>query len=412
MLSNNTRIGIIGAGAAGLSAALALRKKGYKNITLLEKEAYAGGKCHTFYYQGRNFELGAVVIPYCSQKTLDIINYLGLKVAPLTKDRAFFNSSGEQIELIGKLETIKFFWQVFVKLPYLQFKYRKIFKPGFKNINNELIKSFECFCKQNKLELFEKFSNSVCAAYGYGYFDKVSTAYYLKFLKLPLVLSVMTQTGFIFLDGSANVWKKMAEQFDVRYQQQINNIKRNETIRVETQTEILEFDKLILACPLDNSLNFLDTTLDEEELFSKIKYNKYWTFALIMENMPKRSIGYLPSNFSSDKQGHIMCWYRRYPDINLYDFYVIANDRQEEQDIEKIIIEDLNQIGATIKEKYVSAEWKYFPHVDIVDIENKFYERLENLQGIKNTYFVGELLNFSYIEAVIEYSYDLVKRFF
>jgi hypothetical protein len=91
---------------------------------------------------------------------------------------------------------------------------------------------------------------------------------------------------------------------------------------------------------------------------------------------------------------------------------VIANDRQEEQDIEKIIIEDLNQIGATIKEKYVSAEWKYFPHVDIVDIENKFYERLENLQGIKNTYFVGELLNFSYIEAVIEYSYDLVKRFF
>ncbi|RUT00862.1 hypothetical protein DSM106972_072710 [Dulcicalothrix desertica PCC 7102] len=58
-----------------------------------------------------------------------------------------------------------------------------------------------------------------------------------------------------------------------------------------------------------------------------------------------------------------------------YDFYVIANDRQEEQDIEKIMIEDLNKIGATIKEKDVSAEWKYFPHVDIVDIENKFYER-------------------------------------
>lgn len=409
---DNTRIGIIGAGAAGLSAALALKKKGYNNITVLEKQAYAGGKCHTFYYQGRNFELGAVVIPRSSQKTFDIINELGLKVVPISKDRAFFNNSGEEIEIIDKSEKNKFFWQAFVQLPYLKFKYRKLFKLGYTEIDSELTQPFEYFCKHHNLDLFEKFSNIVCVAFGYAYFDKVPTAYYLKFLKFSLILAVVRQEYFAFLDGAATVWKKMAEQFDVRYQQQISNIKRGEKVQVKTQTEVLEFDKLILACPLDNSLKFLDATPDEQELFSKIKYNKYWSFALSVENMPKRISGYLPRNFSPDKQGHIMCWYHRYPDINLYNFYVIANDMQEEQDVEKIIIDDLNKIGATIKEKYVSAEWKYFPHVGTEDMENKFYARLESLQGINNTYFVGELLNFSYLEAVIEYSYDLVKRFF
>jgi Flavin containing amine oxidoreductase len=412
MLNTNTRIGVIGAGAAGLSAAWALRKKGYKNITVLEKEASAGGKCHTFYYQDRNFELGAVAINHSYKRTIEIIKELEVKTISLQTSRVFLNNNGEEIELMNKSEKIKFMWQVFVYLPYLYLKHRNIFSPGFKNISSELYQPFEYFCMQNNLDIFENFSNIVCAPYGYGYFDRVPTAYYFKYLRFDFLLAIIRQNYSIISEGYATVWQKLAEQFDVRYQQQITNIKRNEKIQIQTQKKVFEFDKIILACPLDNSLGFVDATPDEQQLFSKIKYNKYYTFAWVVENMPKKDRGYFPANFSPERQGHILCWYQRYPEINLYIFYAIADEMQEEQDIEKITIEDLKKIGATLKEKYTSAQWKYFPHVAPADMKNNFYDKLENLQGINNTYFVGELLNFSNVEGVVEYSCDLVKRFF
>ena len=45
--SKNMRIGIIGAGAAGLSAAYYLKQSGYNNVTILERDSRVGGKCHT-----------------------------------------------------------------------------------------------------------------------------------------------------------------------------------------------------------------------------------------------------------------------------------------------------------------------------------------------------------------------------
>ncbi|GJU60361.1 acyl carrier protein-like protein [Tanacetum coccineum] len=43
----DTRIGIIGAGPSGLSAAYALCKLGYTNVTVLEKHHSVGGMCES-----------------------------------------------------------------------------------------------------------------------------------------------------------------------------------------------------------------------------------------------------------------------------------------------------------------------------------------------------------------------------
>lgn len=78
----NERICIVGAGAAGLSAAYFLRKKGYKNIIILEKEKQAGGKCRTIFYKGRSYELGGAVVTPNYRITLEIVKELGLKTKP------------------------------------------------------------------------------------------------------------------------------------------------------------------------------------------------------------------------------------------------------------------------------------------------------------------------------------------
>jgi len=48
----NTRIGIVGAGPSGLSAAYALARLGYKNITVLEKHYAVGGMCESVEIEG------------------------------------------------------------------------------------------------------------------------------------------------------------------------------------------------------------------------------------------------------------------------------------------------------------------------------------------------------------------------
>jgi phytoene dehydrogenase-like protein len=51
-LPENTRIGIVGAGPSGLSAAYALTRLGYKNVTVLEKHHTVGGMCESVEIEG------------------------------------------------------------------------------------------------------------------------------------------------------------------------------------------------------------------------------------------------------------------------------------------------------------------------------------------------------------------------
>lgn len=48
----NTRIGIVGAGPSGMSAAYALSQLGYNNVTVLEKHHTVGGMCESVEIEG------------------------------------------------------------------------------------------------------------------------------------------------------------------------------------------------------------------------------------------------------------------------------------------------------------------------------------------------------------------------
>ena len=60
-MDKNIRICIIGGGPAGLSAGMYLEQKGYENYTILEKNDRVGGKCWSPYYNGRRYEMGAIM---------------------------------------------------------------------------------------------------------------------------------------------------------------------------------------------------------------------------------------------------------------------------------------------------------------------------------------------------------------
>ena len=74
-----SRIGIVGGGVSGLSAAHFLKEAGYSNVTIVEKEQRVGGKCCSVEVDGHVYEMGAVFGTCDYSTTLDLMKAVGMK---------------------------------------------------------------------------------------------------------------------------------------------------------------------------------------------------------------------------------------------------------------------------------------------------------------------------------------------
>jgi len=73
----DSRICVLGAGPAGMSAAYYLAKKGYKDVTIIERESRVGGKCHSFEDENGAFvDMGAVEVTANYKNVIAILKEL------------------------------------------------------------------------------------------------------------------------------------------------------------------------------------------------------------------------------------------------------------------------------------------------------------------------------------------------
>lgn len=238
----------------------------------------------------------------------------------------------------------------------------------------------------------------------------------LKFLDYKTLLAFIEITHLItFPEGIDILCRKIADCIkSLKLGVNVKNIKRGNRITVETQYETLEFDKLIITTPLDETSEFMDINEDEKELFSKIRNMYFNVFAYSLKNVPKVS-GYIPYNFTRERQGHIMVWYYRWQDMGSNDLITVYSMCQKEDSpakCKKIMDEDLNRLGIKIENFLMYRRWKYFPHVGCDDLKNGFYKKLDALQMNNNTIYAGELLDFSNIEHCSQYSKYIVNKYF
>jgi len=410
----NIKIGIVGAGPAGLTAADALKSKGYTNITILEKEAQAGGKCRSFDYEGRYYELGAGVIVANNHTVQKLAKKFGIEVALIDFSRkvTFFDiKTGKAEKEPSFLEKLNFAKQLFLTYKSLARRYNKIAEVGLSEVNADLCIPFSEWSLAHKLDLVAKAFGPFFTGFGYGYFDEIPAAYVLKYYSWHTIRSFMKKAVYFFPTGIQSLWLTVAKNQHVLYNSVISKVERDRAVKVSTEAGDLHFDKLILACPLDESLKYLDATEEENKMFSKIVYCDYRTYACLIKNFPKQD-GYVPGNFVSTRKGHPVLWYHRYPDSDLYTFYVLGDWKISDAAVLKNIEQVVKQLGGTLEEVLHHERWKYFPHVSSEVLKKGFFDQLEALQGSNNTYFTGELLNLSTVEYSAEHAANLVKKFF
>ncbi|KAE8731628.1 Cell differentiation, Rcd1-like protein isoform 1 [Hibiscus syriacus] len=439
----NTSIGIIGAGPSGISAAYALIKLGYNNITILEKHHTVAGMCESIEIQGKVYDLGGQVLAANSAPVIfHLAKEIGAELEEMDSHKlALIDSS------TGKYRNIK------VTDDYVSVI-------ALTDLAADLTPTY--------LEAhgFKSVPQSVAYGYtasGYGFSQDMPYAYIHEFTRTSMAGKIRRFRG-----GYTSFWEKISKHLRVKVlcNTEVLTVKRNDNAvgvsinvkNIKGESEVMEFDKIIIsgAFPfkngkayrspvsnhtgLSNSLDFgrkflsqkrlipgsfvsenetqvMDLNDVEKELFSKVITIDYYTTVLKIKGLENMPVGfYYFGQYMDDPAtiGHPVAMQRFYADSNIFLFWSYGNSLDiQGPTVRELAIKVVETMGGQIEQLVLQRRFKYFPHVSSQDMKNGFYERLESeLQGKRDTYYVGGLMAFELTERNASYSMALICKHF
>lgn len=449
MISKQDRIAIIGGGPAGLSLGMYLEEAGFTNYVIYEKSNEVGGKCCSPSYNGKNYELGALMgVPsYYAVHDVELFtgvthdgpkmsrqykNYHGEIVDPFAKKpwwkKLYNEKTLNQVKLLGKLLLTKYKGYDVnghrgVASGSFEGRLSTPTRPFVKG-NNPFLKDlalpFKDFCKLNHVPLVTRMWNAPFTAFGYGYFEDIPAAYVLKYLDFQTMMNFASCNLWTWEKGTQNLFKSLNEKLlhPARLNSFIQSIERyDEQVLIKVNGQVEEFDYVIFASPLDHLASFVDVSKEEKDLFSCIKSEAYDSLGVTLKDYPKTSI-FIEKNLDSKNVGHLMTYYLRYSEIpdSLVSTYALRSRRGnvllKEDECFNNVYSDLERLGNPLEKVIFKKTWYYFPHVSSIDYQKGWYQRMEALQGNNHTFYAGEVMSFGDMDEVVEYSRELVERFF
>lgn len=206
-IPKTSRIGIVGAGPAGVSFAYFLRKQGFNNITLLESAPHISGKSSSFEVGGRGYDVGALMVGTNYHHIHSLASALSCPLEPF-KGRALDIDNGR---LIHEDTSMICIYQKL--LPHINHYLgershtQEISNPGHGTLSEEqLFPPIGQYLKGKQMEYMRDAWALAFTSAGYGYIDSdIPAAYFLKFVERS------ENKISYFPNGFCKLWEKMVE---------------------------------------------------------------------------------------------------------------------------------------------------------------------------------------------------------
>lgn len=486
MAKTDERICIIGGGPAGLSSAMYLEKKGYKNYTIYEKLNKVGGKCwspkikvkHNGVEEEKSFETGAIMGAITYHAVSEMEEFGGYyhkgpefkpgepnmrrefrtldgKVDQWTNPKVDFSFKKlfgllrlkKQMKRLNKLMQTKYVgYDCYGHIGVAKGEYFGISKgvdghcgavkensfPNYIKGTNPNLKDlalpFAEFCKINKVEEVQRIWIAPFTSFGYGFFDEIPAALVMKYLDVTTALEFVNLRLWTWQDGTQEIYEHVNKKLlhPAVLETEVVKVERpNGKVLVTTRSKdgkekTEEFDKLIVTTPLDYFIKYADADETEKELFSKIVHERYCDYIATFDEGESPNIsGYMVENMVPERLGHAMVYYNRWQYLDRdcpATVYALANHTgSKDVDFDVVMKNmdaDMARVGFPIKDKLYAQEVYYCPHVSAKDYADGWYDKLEALQGNKNTYYAGEIISFGDMEDTCAASKDIIGRFF
>ncbi|XP_057317655.1 uncharacterized protein LOC130662748 [Hydractinia symbiolongicarpus] len=322
--SYDEKIVIVGAGASGLHMALSLKERGFKNVVILEKTKWLGGKSWTVQHRGVGHEMGAVYLsPDYEDNVIPLVRkYTPGDLVKLPISGIWLDNMSRQIpyDQYVILYAMKYFKTTNVTLAKMGLvkaiiKYMKLHETIFGNYTGDLMPeptpcvlhqtrgTFLDFLKRHNLEVMSPILYGASSVQGYGRINEIACLYgmmwntpnFMRSLLSRISGQVTNRTGLYMLrNGFGNLWKTIVREEKLKiifnvdifkvYRTKHNNYKDVWIkLRVGRNSPSWErYDFLIWSPEMKTSMKYWSNKeiYDEQFYFSRTKPT-YFTTALV-----------------------------------------------------------------------------------------------------------------------------------
>lgn len=411
------KIAIIGGGISGLVIAEGLQKKGYKNITVFEKEDRIGGKLDTIWYQGKAYELGALFGLPSHRHLKALLKTFNIKVDGPKLSRVNYDINGIKIMQIPKAE-LNHFADELDRLPDVLAEYESLEKDNICKVESPLMLPFAQWCDMNGFRILKTVYIHYFTSYGLGYIEDVPALYVLKTLTYDNLMSFMAFPEFFtWKEGVSSLIHSLQQEIkDIRLAQCVKKISlsKHKKLYIHTEFEILEFHRVIITAPFNQFSNIYEEDDEMKEFLSAIKYQAFNVYAFIAEKIPE-GCGCILENLDKEKKGHIVVWNSRWRPTKgeeLVVVYAYDNPGNSKGDSFKVIENDLIRLGIQNPRLYRFKQWQHAPYVETEILKKGFYEKMAAMQGQNNIFFAGEIMSTVTMDNCIQHATYLMNKYF
>ena len=425
ILDKKLRIAIIGGGTAGITAGYLLTQKGYRNVTVFEKEARAGGKNLSYHHEGRVYDGGSTWFPADAKVFLEIAKANNLDVfyydssQVLSEDGVMLPMSVYGAKKYGPdafKNSIGYFFGLVKQYPVIGAN-------GFKGVDKTLFLAMDEFLSlhQPLIPIADAFQSFMTGC-GYGYYGNTAAIYYLKTMLHMLngILQAQAEgrkSVIKIKQGAQSVFLAAAENLDVIYGTEVTRVERRtmgkcQKIKITAGKRIYLFDKVIITTNPYDTVKYLDSDNLEKRILSSFKNYRFVSSFVKASNLPAINTIMIKEFTTIDKMGGVVALDRPYLDTDMAITYQIVPWEKPQGFIDEHLRKGIENVGGSLDTLVDQRNWNYFPHLDPDVAATGLFDSLEALQGQKGTFYAGGALSMETVGHVTEYVGALVSKHF
>ncbi|UMP06723.1 thioesterase domain-containing protein [Amycolatopsis sp. EV170708-02-1] len=302
--------------------------------------------------------------------------------------------------------------------PVREFEFPRVAEPGLAHSASALATPVPEWLSDNELEELADTVGTEFIAAGYGCLDERSSAlHFVKFLEVNGLLSslapVSVGAGFTIAGGTDALCDRITAELEcVRCNVEVERIARlGERITIQTTTNTIEVDKLVVALPLDEFVPLLDApTAEERRLASSVRYTEYVEVVCAITGWPYPDLAVI--RYETPSPGRCVLVSTDGGQHDSFSCYLYSGPAVDDEQVIATLRDDVRRLGARLDGVQALRRGRHMPHFPVEGINSGAYQRLDALQGKQNTYHTGSLPGFAALECQIAHAQDLVQRSF